>query len=83
MENLSSQKIEIEITDDVYKNITHKVIILAARQKSKLILDLKNSNCWYDFTIKIKDNPMYLRHYAGHVETENDSITDPFMAGLL
>lgn len=83
LENLSSQKIEIEITDDIYKNMTQKVITLGPKQKSKLILDLKSSNCWYDFTIKIKDNPMYLRHYAGHVETENDSITDPFMAGLL
>jgi phospholipase C len=83
LENLSSQKIEVEITDDIYKNITPKVITLGAKQKSKITLDLKSSNYWYDFTIKVKDNPRYLRHYAGHVETENDSSTDPFMAGLL
>ncbi|WP_316816410.1 phosphocholine-specific phospholipase C [Pedobacter nyackensis] len=83
IENTGDEKITVEVTDQVYKNISSKVITLAAKQKSKLILDLKNSASWYDFSIKVNEHPTYIRQYAGHVETGEDSTTDPFMAGSL
>lgn len=83
IENTGNDEIKLEITDEIYKTIEPTFMILAARQKSKLILDLKNSGSWYDFTVKLSNDPAFLRQYAGHVETGEDSITDPFMAGLL
>lgn len=81
LENISNQKIEMVITDEIYKTIPAKVVTLVPKQKTKLVINLKNSASWYDFRIKVKNNPSFLRHYAGHVETGKDSITDPFMAG--
>nr|WP_121269499.1 phospholipase C, phosphocholine-specific [Pedobacter schmidteae] len=83
VENTGDKEIKLEITDEVYKSIPATVITLAARQKSKLVLDLKNSASWYDFTIKISGSTSFIRQYAGHVETGSASVTDPFMAGLL
>jgi phospholipase C len=83
LENTGDKDITLEITDEVYKNITSKVISLQPKQKSKFILDLKDSASWYDIVIKVSDAPEFIRHYAGHVETGKDSTTDPFMAGLV
>ncbi len=83
IENSSNEELKLEITDEIYKTIEPTIMILAAQQRFKLILDLKNSGSWYDFRVKLSDNTSFLQHYAGHVETGEDSITDPFMAGLL
>lgn len=81
--NTGDTETRIEITDQIYKSISPKKIVLAAKQRSKLILNLARSSSWYDFSIKTDGNSAFLRQYAGHVETESDSTTDPFMAGLL
>lgn len=44
-----------------------------------IILDLKKSFGWYDFSIKVKGNKSFIKRYAGHVETGEPSYSDPFM----
>jgi phospholipase C len=36
---------------------------------------------WYDFVVTVASDASFLRHFAGHVETGRDSITDPAIAG--
>ena len=36
----------------------------------------------YDFKLTIKGETNFIKHYAGHVETGEDSIIDPFMGGI-
>lgn len=83
LENTGDREISVQITDEIYKNNSPKVISLRPKQQSKLVMDLKNSASWYDILIKVNNAPGFIRHYAGHVETGKASVTDPFMAGLL
>ncbi|SMC69812.1 phosphocholine-specific phospholipase C [Pedobacter nyackensis] len=83
LENIGAKAIELEITDNAYKSISKKNISLSAKQKTKVLIDLKESSFWYDFTVKVAGMSNYSRQYAGHVETGEDSLTDPLMAGQL
>ena len=41
---------------------------------------LEGSQGWYDFTVRLAEDPAYLRRFAGRVETGRASVTDPAMA---
>ena len=34
---------------------------------------------WYDFSITIKDNAIFEKRFAGHIETGKESMSDPAM----
>ncbi len=40
---------------------------------------LAGSHAWYDFTVRLAEDPSWLRRFAGRVETGNPSVTDPAM----
>jgi phospholipase C len=44
---------------------------------------LKRSSGWYDFVITAADDAQFELRIAGHLETGEDSITDPAMGGLV
>lgn len=83
LENKGSKALKLEIMDNVYKNSPSKHITLEPLQKLKVLMNLKNSSSWYDFTVATPEHKGYTRQFAGHVETGEVSITDPFMGGLL
>jgi phospholipase C len=66
-------RIAIDITDH-YTQVTQT-------GKGPLKFDLSKTHGWYDFTMRIKDNPVFSQRYAGRVETGRDGFTDPAMAG--
>jgi len=68
----------VQIVDNAYKANNHKKL-LATAGKSTLILDLKNSSNWYDFTLKVNGSTTFMRRFAGRVETGKPGISDPFM----
>ncbi|HEU5052705.1 MAG TPA: phospholipase C, phosphocholine-specific [Hanamia sp.] len=79
----NSDPYEIEIRDNAYKN---KIVRKALKPQSigngeahTIILNLNKSFGWYDFTVSIKGFDRFKRRYAGHVETGQESFTDPFM----
>jgi phospholipase C len=41
------------------------------------VLSLRASDRWYDVLITVNTDPSFIRHYAGHVETGEDSVSDP------
>ncbi|HLR38193.1 MAG TPA: phospholipase C, phosphocholine-specific [Chitinophagaceae bacterium] len=68
---------KIEITDNVYQqNSIRKKI---GTKEENITLDLKKNHGWYDFSVRIKDNNHFMKRYAGHVETGEESVTDPYM----
>ena len=75
------QPLLVEIKDNAYKTGSIKKIIDPKNGESKIIIDLSKSHGWYDFSVKIKDNNLFEKRFAGHVETGNFSITDPLMGG--
>jgi len=82
IKNTSTKSQVVIITDNAYKAkaITQTV---AAGSTATIPVDLHNSNNWYDVSISIKDINGFERRYAGHVETGEASITDPFMGGVV
>ncbi|MES2417140.1 MAG: phospholipase C, phosphocholine-specific [Bacteroidota bacterium] len=81
-ENKNNSALEILINDEAYRTKA-KTIIIPANAKKTITLELQKSRGWYSFIITIAGNNEFLRHYAGHVETGEDSISDPFMGGIL
>jgi phospholipase C len=45
--------------------------------------NLKKTYGWYDFIIELNTDPTFLYQIAGHVETGEDSMTDPAIGGSL
>jgi phospholipase C len=57
--------------------------LLDAGKSLVLRWDLAPTSGWYEFVITVDQDPEFARHFAGHVETGQNSISDPKMAGLL
>lgn len=71
----------IDIVDNAYK--AKPITKLLNRRSDTIIhLDLKRSFSWYDFTINVRDNKNYSARYAGHVETGENSFSDPAMGKI-
>jgi phospholipase C len=79
LHNAGDTPASIEIKDNAYKAapITKK---LEARQDASLVLPLKKSHGWYDFTISMGGAETRV---AGRVEAGNAGFTDPFMGGVV
>jgi phospholipase C len=44
--------------------------------------DIARADHWYDLIVTVKDNPAFLRRFAGHLETGRSSKTDPAMGAM-
>ncbi len=67
-----------------------EIRVLAPKAKAEAAFPLKPSAHWYDVEVTWRDNPEYLRRFAGHMETGQASLSDPqigeeggFAGGLL
>ena len=72
----------VEIIDNAYKSQPIKTVLDTANSKNgntTIKLDLRKSFNWYDITVRIKGNNLFEKRYAGHVETGNESMSDPAM----
>lgn len=75
----ASDILRILVTDNAYKGADVSRNIDAGGE-AVLLLDLKKSHRWYDFTITAEGNKRFAQHYAGKVETGRKGYTDPAMA---
>ncbi|RYG12041.1 MAG: DUF756 domain-containing protein, partial [Chitinophagaceae bacterium] len=82
IENHENSALEVSIGDDPYQ-ANNKVVKLPAKTRKIVSLNLQKSKGWYDFKVSIKGVQNFEQHYAGHVETGEDSISDPLMGGVL
>lgn len=82
MENNSAENIAVELKDNAYGMAVQQLSIPAGGSK-KVVVRLKKSEGWYDFTVNVTGNSSFARRYAGHVEMGRESITDPYMGGIV
>jgi phospholipase C len=47
------------------------------RRPVRTVWDLRGSDNWYDLTLRIPTDPVFVRRFAGHLETDAPSRTDP------
>ncbi|PYF75988.1 phosphocholine-specific phospholipase C [Pedobacter nutrimenti] len=83
IENTGTKPLALEVKAGVYAHKVPARLDLAPKEKKSLELDLSKSGGWYDLEIQLHKGALYSRHYAGHVETEEVSVTDPYMGGTL
>jgi phospholipase C len=50
---------------------------LASNETLSRYWSLDKFHGWYDFTLTVDNDPNFLQQLAGHVETGNESVTDP------
>jgi phospholipase C len=78
--------VEFEIIDNAYKTPIQKINLSSSKQIIKyqyFPVNTAKSFGWYDFSVKIKGNPVFERRYAGRVETGLPGKTDPFMGRMI
>jgi len=83
IENEGDHQLELIITDNAYHSNNSRTVTVAPRIRIKALIDLQKSSGWYDISVSVKGNSIYSKQYAGHAETGEDSITDPYMGGLI
>ncbi|UGQ26264.1 phosphocholine-specific phospholipase C [Acinetobacter calcoaceticus] len=50
--------------------------------EKELVWDMSEFGGWYDFTVTLVDDATFSRRFAGRIETQEDSISDPYMGYL-
>lgn len=87
IENWDSEKdCSFSITDNAYKAKKQLVKLSktgSAGSNVAIVLNLKHSYNWYDFTISTNADPKFSKTFAGHVETGKESQSDPKMGGMV
>jgi phospholipase C len=54
-----------------------RTVQLAASEKNEDRWRLEGSHGWFDLSVSCVEAPLYLRRFAGHVETGKASTSDP------
>jgi len=66
----------LSVTDNAY-GAAASTVIIGAGATATLTRPLANSFGWYDFSIRSSSDSLFLRRFAGHVESGAASRTDP------
>jgi len=81
LRNTSARPLAVAVRDNSYKTGTVTKTIAAGHEET-VVLDLRESHGWYDFTVKTDVSKAEGR-FAGRVETGRSSFTDPLMGGVV
>ncbi|HZY73552.1 MAG TPA: phospholipase C, phosphocholine-specific [Edaphobacter sp.] len=81
LNNSGKQALKVTVRDNSYKTGIRTGRIAAGRETS-ILLDLKKSHGWYDFTVQTEGSEAEAR-FAGRVETGRHSFTDPLMGDVV
>lgn len=82
LSNLSNKPQQVNVKDLSYKQ-AGTVKTIAANVKEIVLMDVKSSHHWYDVEITVKENTEFKQQFAGHIETGQESFTDPLMGGMV
>jgi len=78
----ASRTYAVQLSDNAYHNKGEQRTLDKAGTKGAqqtLVLNLKNSHNWYDFSVKVAGFDTFLQQYAGRVETGKPGYSDPLM----
>ncbi|HWA80726.1 MAG TPA: phospholipase C, phosphocholine-specific [Acetobacteraceae bacterium] len=75
--NAGAAAVPVNIADN-YTGNSHRNFLLPG-ESLPTVLSLRSNANWYDVQITVESDPSFIRHYAGHVETGADSLSDPLI----
>jgi phospholipase C len=76
----TAHPVDVKITDNAYKG---KPVYKKITSEEIIVLNLKSSFGWYDFSVTVKGNSIYKARFAGRVETGKETFTDPLMGKMI
>lgn len=82
LKNNGKDNHNIKVIDNTGRE-TVKILPLTAGSSEAGLIKLEKSFGWYDFTIRVEGSEIYLRRFAGHVETGRPSFSDPVMGNVI
>lgn len=77
--NPSMSPATFTISANAYFDDAPIVVTVAPYATSVHMWNLHRSGQWYDFSVRVRELPSFVRRFAGRVETGRDSISDPAM----
>ena len=80
-----SRAYSIQLVDNAYQTKKQQISLEKAgtpAAQQAVLLNLKNSHNWYDFSVKVAGFDEFEQQYAGRVETGKASFSDPFMGKI-
>ncbi|WP_459618322.1 phosphocholine-specific phospholipase C [Bordetella sp. 2513F-2] len=54
-----------------------RTVTVGVHRREALSWSLRDSGCWYDFTVRVEGDESYVRRFCGRVETGRPSVSDP------
>ncbi|RYY17008.1 MAG: DUF756 domain-containing protein, partial [Chitinophagaceae bacterium] len=81
--NKGAEQYNIMIVDPTYKSINKTILIGKSgtpKASQTITVSTNKSSGWYDIILTANNKPVFLKQFAGHVETGKPSLTDPAMA---
>jgi len=81
VKNAAAQAAEIAVLDAYTGKVSTRKLNPHATFSDKLTLE--DFFGWYDFIVNVGGDPSFEYRLAGHVETGQDSFTDPALGGLV
>jgi phospholipase C len=76
-ENAGEKHAKVKIADAYSRQSASEGLHPGETTKKRFSLDA--SFGWYDLTITVESDPGFKQQIAGHVETGEDSVTDPLL----
>ncbi|NGM63212.1 phospholipase C, phosphocholine-specific [Sphingobacterium sp. SGG-5] len=76
----------VQIKDNAYNTGTIQKKIPSKDMRPgnlSVVLPLEKSFGWYDFTVRITGFDIFEQRFAGHIETGEETYTDPFMGRMI
>ncbi|MDQ8935907.1 phosphocholine-specific phospholipase C [Acinetobacter rudis] len=77
--NDAKQVVNLKVKANAYFAPEKAWEIKTAAQEQELYWDMTEFGGWYDFSVTLNNDSSYQRRFAGRLETEQDSISDPYM----
>jgi len=81
IKNAAANAADVTLLDAYTGNVSTKHLQPHATFSEKLVLDQFFG--WYDLIVRVGGDPNFEYELAGHVETGQDSFSDPALGGLV
>ncbi len=82
-ENSGPAAQSFSIADHIFPDKGVRRISVDAGKKEQITIGLEKSFQWYDLSVSSEGHPGFGKRYAGHVETGQESVTDPVMGKIV
>jgi phospholipase C len=82
LHNTGRERLTIIITDNAYQTGSIEKSLNSSAYGSGKInvpLNLSKQFGWYDFTVSVEGSKLFMRRYAGRVDTGESGFSDPYM----